>query len=264
MLYSKLEPDQKLAGDIDSFFIVKTNDSPFYYDTFFPNGKTAIVFHLGDPFNYWKTEWIAMPKISFICFATVPVSLKFGANIDTLTVLFKPHSIYNFFGIKLTSSIDPIDGSQYISNDIFEALKACPSFEERVKILNKYFLDKLTKCEKENSLLKKICDIIISNKGLIERKALAEQLKVSEGYIHKLCIKRLGISVKPLSQTIRISNILEEIYRSGKHDWIDILVKYGYFDQAHFIKDFKKVTGKTPNQYYLMDKSLTSILSGIK
>lgn len=264
MLYSKLEPDSRLAGDIDSLITVKTIDSPFLYDTFFPNGKTAIVFHLGDPFIYWNTKWIEMPKISFISFATVPVSLKFGANIDTLTILFRPHSIYKFFGVKLQSAYDPIEGSNYISEDIFRALQACPSFEERVKILDKYFLDKLTKCDKEDDLLKKLCDIIISNKGLIERKTLAAQLNISEGYIHKLFTKRLGISVKPVSQTIRISNILEEIYRSGKHDWIDILVKYGYFDQAHFIKDFKKITGKTPHQYYSMDKSLSSILSGMK
>jgi AraC-like DNA-binding protein len=266
MLYSKVEPNEKLTGDIDSYFIVKTNNSPVKIDTFFPNGKPAVVFHLGDPFSYWSTEnkWTVMPKISFISCATIPVTLRFGANIDTLTVLFRPHSVYNFFGLKLLPSIDAIDGNKYISSDFFQTLQNIPSFEERVKLLNKYFLDRLSECDNEDNLLKKLCNNITSNKGIVERKALAEQFNISEGYIHKLFTKKLGISVKPFSQIVRISNILEEIYREGKSDWFEILDKYGYFDQAHFIKDFKKVTGKTPCQYYSMDKTLTPILSGIE
>ncbi|NJK87057.1 MAG: AraC family transcriptional regulator [Bacteroidales bacterium] len=51
--------------------------------------------------------------------------------------------------------------------------------------------------------------------------------------------------------------------KGKKNDWFELFYKYGYYDQSHFIKDFKKITGKTPNQYFKTDKTYSHIFSAL-
>jgi AraC-like DNA-binding protein len=38
-------------------------------------------------------------------------------------------------------------------------------------------------------------------------------------------------------------------------DWTDIAVACGYFDQAHFIHDFRDFSGFTPEEYFALKGS---------
>jgi methylphosphotriester-DNA--protein-cysteine methyltransferase len=167
------------------------------------------------------------------------------------------------FKIRINAKNDLIDVEPYLRVDLFQQLKGIDSFEQRVNLLNAYFTEKLRAYNPENDLFRKICNCILENKGIVERHNIAQNYNVSENYIHKLFMQRIGVSFKPYSQIIRISNILKEICYLNHPDWMEILEKYGYYDQAHFIKDFKKIINKTPHQYLKLDRTFSAIFSAI-
>ena len=265
MEYKRINPTPDLLHTVESYIFLTTDKSASFTDTFFPNGKPAIVFHFKSPFSIKnnKDEWETMPKISLVGCQSVPVTLKNEGTIDSLTVLLYPYSLYNLFKIRVEGLLTYLDGNQYFPDDFFKKLTTCPEIEKRAELLDGFFIEKLANYSPEADSFKAICDCIITKKGQIERKDMAESFALSENYIHKLFIKKMGISFKPYAQIVRISNIINDVYFKNTHDWIELLLEYGYYDQAHFIKDFKKITGKTPLQYYKSDKTLTSIFSGL-
>lgn len=266
MDYKKIAAKKSLLHSIEAYCFYKTKDPAIISDSFFPNGRPAIVFHLHHPFSFLNLDdnWELMPTISFINFITTPVSLHSGGNTDTIAIILNPYSVYNIYDVILKNTSFPIDASPNIQQDVYLQLKQHDSIEKRVKILDNYFTEKLKNYNPKKDLFKSICDCIIQNKGMIDRRCIAEDYGFSENYIHKLFMQRIGISFKPYAQIIRISNILQEIYYNNNKDWFEILEKYGYFDQAHFIKDFKKITGKTPLEYYRLDKTFLAIFSAMR
>lgn len=60
----------------------------------------------------------------------------------------------------------------------------------------------------------------------------------------------IGISPKQLSKIIRIQATLKTLLTKEITSLTDLAYENEYFDQAHFIKDFKEFTGLTPKEFY--------------
>ena len=60
----------------------------------------------------------------------------------------------------------------------------------------------------------------------------------------------IGVSPKQLSKIIRIQNTLKTLLTKDVTSLTELAYENEYFDQAHFIKDFKEFTGLTPKEFY--------------
>ena len=65
----------------------------------------------------------------------------------------------------------------------------------------------------------------------------------------KLFKDNVGLTPKGFLKIIRFQKAIQEIGNTKKVDWTKVAFESGYYDQAHFINDFKIFSGFTPNQY---------------
>lgn len=85
------------------------------------------------------------------------------------------------------------------------------------------------------------------------------------GYSHKHLIdlfkKHIGITPKYFQRLARFKNVLNDIHSTRrKIDWTAIALDNNYFDQAHFIKEFKHFTGLSPNAYLETGSTCSKLL----
>jgi transcriptional regulator GlxA family with amidase domain len=69
----------------------------------------------------------------------------------------------------------------------------------------------------------------------------------------------IGLSPKQLSKTVRIQTALKKLVAKEVTSLTDLAHENEYFDQAHFIKDFKEFTGLTPKEFYGDDLKMSLI-----
>ncbi|PWL24467.1 MAG: hypothetical protein DCO96_13380 [Fluviicola sp. XM-24bin1] len=69
----------------------------------------------------------------------------------------------------------------------------------------------------------------------------------------------LGIGPKSFTKINRFKEVLACISTHPEYDWQDLLYRFGYYDQAHFIKDFKRYTGKTPSEFLKTTDDLSNL-----
>ncbi len=95
---------------------------------------------------------------------------------------------------------------------------------------------------------------IYKHNGLLSVESLADNCEVSVRHYRRKFKEVLGVPPKYFSKVVQLNSVFELI-KSGKHENLHHLaLDYGYFDQAHFISDFKKLMGESPNQF-LMGKT---------
>jgi len=83
-------------------------------------------------------------------------------------------------------------------------------------------------------------DQLISHSGLSVR------------HFRRLCLERAGVSPKYLSRILRFRKAAQRISAvrgSGQPSWADFAVACGYYDQAHFIREFQEFAGCTPGRF---------------
>ena len=82
--------------------------------------------------------------------------------------------------------------------------------------------------------------------GCVKMTQIADNMKYSQHYINREFKKNTGFSLKQYSEIIRLQSAITYLEKENVDFVYD---KLGYYDQAHFIKEFKKFTLLTPQNY---------------
>ena len=76
---------------------------------------------------------------------------------------------------------------------------------------------------------------------------------ISVRHLRRTCLERSGVSPKYLTRVLRFRRAAEGIQAASgsvaQPNWAAFAASCGYFDQAHFIREFQEFTGCTPGRY---------------
>lgn len=157
--------------------------------------------------------------------------------------------IYEHSAVSLTDIFDKKEVER-----IAEKLGLAKTDEERVSILESYLVLKITNtCP---PLLFHLISNIHQAKGSVNIQALAKQFKVSERTINRYFNQYIGINPNVYINLIRIRFILNSGVGSNSK-LSSAAFDAGYYDQSHFIKQFKEFTNFTPVQFLKNNKALS-------
>jgi AraC-like DNA-binding protein len=83
--------------------------------------------------------------------------------------------------------------------------------------------------------------------GAVSVGTLADELGWSRRHLAATVHREMGIAPKPLARLLRFERAVERL-RAGD-DLVDVALASGYYDQAHFNRDFRAFAGLTPTEY---------------
>lgn len=96
------------------------------------------------------------------------------------------------------------------------------------------------------------CEIAV---GMLEEDptrpiaGIASDLGISHGYLDREFTRIVGLTPRSLARILRMRELLGRIDIRSSVSWVDLAAEFGWFDQAHLIRDFKRHTGVTPTHY---------------
>jgi AraC-like DNA-binding protein len=217
-----------------------------------PNTSVAIAFRFRGHNSYKnETGKISLPAITVSGLRKSARLINYSKNTSALIVLFKDcgasfffkEPLYELFetSIPLDSIINPKEITL-----IEDLLSEAQNNLKRVEIVEQFLLKKLIYTKPDDLVSEAIAKIHFS-KGCISIKKLAGALYISNDAFEKRFRKAAGSSPKQFASIVRMSHIV----RQKPHErFLDIAFNAGYYDQAHFNKDFKLFTGLTPTEFY--------------
>ncbi|MGH7867176.1 MAG: helix-turn-helix domain-containing protein, partial [Candidatus Dormibacteraceae bacterium] len=89
--------------------------------------------------------------------------------------------------------------------------------------------------------------------SLLDHGASVAQAREAVGLLPKTFVRRfqeqVGLAPKRISRVLRLQRIVASVHRAADADWSIVAAEHGYTDQAHFIHDFRDLTGMTPTAY---------------
>ncbi len=88
-----------------------------------------------------------------------------------------------------------------------------------------------------------------TDRSIAAVSALAEAVSLSARSVQDICRRALGVSPKWLIRCFRLQDALARLDVGIDVNLAALAQDLGYFDQAHFTRDFKKITGMSPGRY---------------
>jgi AraC-like DNA-binding protein len=181
-----------------------------------------------------------------------PRVVNYSAGSGNFLIVFNPGGPAAF----LTEPLHELSGFSLPLNtlqvfedaeQITERLSTANSNDERIRIVDEILISKVKKTVIDPLVLHAVQQIK-SNAGHARVKELIETLNISRDAFEKRFRKTVGTSPKQFSNIVRMRSLISS---ARDHKTLTELAYYsGYFDQSHFIKDFKLFTGQTPSQFF--------------
>lgn len=78
---------------------------------------------------------------------------------------------------------------------------------------------------------------------------LAARHHVSVRTVQRLFSRYVGVGPKWVMQRYRLHDAVEALDRRRRQDWTRFALDLGYYDHAHFLRDFRSLVGRTPAEY---------------
>jgi methylphosphotriester-DNA--protein-cysteine methyltransferase len=80
-------------------------------------------------------------------------------------------------------------------------------------------------------------------------------------YLERQFLKIIGLTPKSYSRIARFQNVMQALKYAAFHPWPSLALDCGYYDQAHFIKEFKAFTGATPSEFVARQNQIAEMLT---
>lgn len=166
-----------------------------------------------------------------------------GHMTATFAIRFYAWSAYAFADDSLKSTIngyfDAGSKFEWLDRIIRPKLLELKTLREKTSFVEQLLLRNLSNV-KENAIVNNTIQNILINKGSLDVSNLAEESFVSTRQLERLFHEYVGITPKKLSNLIRYQFLWRDILYEPNFDVLSAVHKYGYTDQSHLLREFKR------------------------
>jgi AraC-like DNA-binding protein len=221
-----------------------------------PTENIQLMFHYKDPFVVFHSDSkvIKQPRSIINGLSNNYSDVSTNGETGVVFICFYPTGACHFFDFPLSEienqSVDMTDISNSEIRQIEELLYLKSTIKEKVVVIEDFLFRRYSPIPSHDHLLiRKSLEIVKKSRGQTNAKYLSGCLYTSPKTLERKFSKYLGKTTKQLIKLIRFQEILQDlsIYKNGS--LTKCAYRNGYFDQSHFIKDFKTYSGYTPKDF---------------
>jgi len=230
-------------------------------DRFVPDGNTEIIIDLAEkPQHIYDNETLQEIQICRYAWVsgvrTRPITIPSGRGSKMMIVAFKKGKAFPFYPFSMGEFIDTVAGAELVfGRDVLnlrEQLLATKSIDRMFQLVETFLLDQAGDAMREDFSTRCIDYAllnIINNPTIRCLQQLSDQIGYSQKHFINLFRDQVGVSPKRYLKIMRFQKAIRAVENHKAIRWSHIALESGYYDQAHFINDFKLFSGFTPNEY---------------
>lgn len=187
-------------------------------------------------------------KVFTIHDVTPPYRIEAAGSLTFFTIKLQPWANAHFFASLEHSGIVDIADEKLSAfyDQLFDSAEVSAKFEWA----ERFMTDHIFGMTPSMQMVCDLCNYIYDRQGKVTVNQLSEHFDKSRQYLGKVFKKEVMYSLKKFIITVRILDLVKFKVKNPDVSLTQLSYDYGYFDQAHFINDFKKVCGVAPLQFF--------------
>ncbi|MCC3765024.1 helix-turn-helix domain-containing protein [Glycomyces sp. TRM65418] len=223
-----------------------------------PMPSAHLFVNLGGPARLWDSDPAVPPAVVadgwFMGVWTRRFVVEYPDRVRLVGVHFKPWGMSAFVDVPATELRDrwvPVDAVWSRSLDrIRNRVGDTASADETLRVLEEELLRRLAEGPPRGlDLVRHVGGRLAAAHGAVPVAALTDAAGVSSTHLAAQFKSHIGIPPKRLARIYRFARLILSVDARAPVDWSALAHAAGYFDQAHFSREFKDFTGHTPTAY---------------
>lgn len=257
--FKSYTPSPHLQFLVESYWTVEDAENAVHTQKILPDGFPEIIFHFADPYRInINGQWMVQQKSLLAGQLTKFFFLENTGRAEILGIKLKPTAL---------SRLAKLD--MHVFNDrVVELLTELPAWEPLDKEVRQRgsLPDRIAQVEQflttaarpsAPTATEKAVARIFDSRGMITVGELAKDVSLTERQVEHLFRKNVGLSPKLYARIVRFNHVFR-LLNDKEPDWMALVAEAGYYDQSHFIHNFKAFAGEDPSSYGFTEKTMAN------
>ncbi|MGF1471466.1 MAG: DUF6597 domain-containing transcriptional factor [Rubrobacteraceae bacterium] len=259
MVYYAYKPGPPLSDFVKLFWFYEGYDPPHAMERILPTGTADLVINLRDGplkvYDPWDTgrfrrfghSLISGPHSDFFVIDT-------ACQASTMGVHFEPGGAYPFLPVPASElcgahvSLETLWGTT--APELRDRLLEAETPEKKFQILEQTLLEKITRPPALHPAVVFALKEFRKPPHTQKVSDVADRIGLSQRRFIQVFRNAVGLTPKVFCRIRRFQQVLRRIEAEDRVAWTDAALSCGYFDQAHFIHDFRAFSGLNPTAYH--------------
>ncbi|WP_436517590.1 DUF6597 domain-containing transcriptional factor [Ekhidna sp. To15] len=251
MHYESFAPADSLKQLVKEYWVFENDDPAIHTQKIIPDGYSEIIIHYGESYRInLSGTWESQSSLLFSSQISKFFFLENTGKSGMVGIKLHPTAFYQLFHLDVSPFTDKVLELEAIIGDPATELRTSThgnSIAHRVELVEKWMKNQLQNLQPQPKIDQCIKEIHESH-GMIDIEQMADHVQLSTRQLERLFKKIIGLTPKFYCRIIRF-NYIFEVIKDQKDSWIRTALQSGFFDQSHFIKNFKEFTGEEPSNY---------------
>lgn len=252
MKIRQLTPSPALRKFVKCYYYIDNPEDCVIEDTFFADGCVEAVFSIG--WDFYR-EGVREDRAKIIGQILKPRKLKITGKGRSFGIWFYPHTFSRFSRIPMSEFNDRVIPWDALFPESFAEIAGNfmvdDDIDQLVNATDTLLLERLSRYGEHSSdqLVDYAINYLYQNKSTPDLNKLASSLKVTQRYLQKVFVTRVGFSQKHFARIMRFQQSLQMLTQQQSPNLTTLAYANDYYDQSHFIREFKSFTGVAPSAF---------------
>jgi AraC-like DNA-binding protein len=259
-------PHPLLRHCVDSYFIVSADqpEGSYIENTFFPHITQSLVFGLDHSKTVYDCTHEEYCALHFITGPNDRVCrVKLFSGMKKMIINFKPGGFFKIFHLPANQfnnrSRDAVEFIGKQVADIGLQLREI-QLSRKIEIMDAWLIGQLETNKKTERNIDEAVRLIELSKGNISLGTLEQATFITKRTLERHFLEQLGLHPKTFSRLIRFNGVIRFVESNLNVKWRQLADVFGYYDQSHFINEFKSFTGGLPQDYFSLKEGFDKIM----
>src|SRR5499425_1517482 len=254
--YQEFIPHSTLQNSVKRFWILEkqyTGEEGIEEVT--PDACVELILNCGNPYSVISgSAKRELPNVCLVGLLPKPLRLKAQGLVKIVAVRFFAWGAFAF----LKNAAGRADVTQVDLDPTWQqvvqrarVLVQGDNYQKAVEEIEDFLIGLRLNILFDPKQVRTAAKLLYHTRGQFRVAELADYCHLSMRQLQRQFDQTTGVSPKALARAIRFESIRERLMFNPNANLTDLAYEFGYTDQAHFIKDFKSLTDKTPREFAL-------------
>ncbi|MCD4752985.1 MAG: helix-turn-helix transcriptional regulator [Anaerolineaceae bacterium] len=238
----EFKPCDYLQKHIDAYWFFRNNTEETINWPVVPDGCSDIIFYLN---NSKRLDDLNGPLVTGIMESAQLILVP--EKMELFGIRFKPGILFNLLKTDMSKLTNNMFELSQFNNAVCKKIKIDPLAKDKIIVssIEPQLKEIFQKNNLENNLLKVTKELINNPNSSVSKLSIKYGFSIKN--LERGFYKKVGVTPKKFARIMRFQKAHKLIKKEGLNNLVVIALSSGYFDQAHFNREYKKLVGYNPS-----------------
>lgn len=183
-----------------------------------------------------------------------PLVIGSPHGTDHMGVRFRPGGAHAFFDLPLDAvtnrviELDALVGDDAAA-ELRDRTRPLGSDEARARAIEDWLLARRYAVHPYFATIRRAMDLFHQSTFTLTVAEVCDRLGLSNRHLVRQFREVVGVTPKTMSRIARFQAVVTAIEDTRDPDWARLAYRFGYADQPHLVREFRRMAGVTPTQF---------------